>query len=204
METSSADEKKKFYELLEEAAECHSAVRSWARHLASILHSNALLFFLDDSRRMVEVNCLLSKAIQQNTLSEDSFQLLEILQRVIEENKGDLRHDLERGAVNQKISETKQEFSPQKKFFPMFEQYCHKHSERSKHRNATQFHSSLSEDLRMEFDKTWGTPESFYTAYKNRRQQAKKKQQRDSKRPRQFVGLSEETLQRLQKWADDR
>lgn len=205
MESTSVFEgEKDFFELLAKTAVCHSSVRAWALHLHSVILPNAFLFFNDVSPLIVEVNCLLGKAIVQNTLSEDSFLLLEILQRIIEKNKGTLRDYLERFPINQKISETKQEFSPQKKFFPLFEQYCQEHQERSKHGNASAFYSSLSDELRMEIGKTWKTFESFYTAYKNRNQQTRKRQQRLSEREKQFVGLPEEALNRLQQWLEDR
>lgn len=205
MESTSVFEgEKDFFELLEEAAECHSSVRAFATHLRSVILSNACLFFNDEPPLIEDVNCLLSKAIVQNTLSEDSFLLLETLQRIIEKNKERLRHYLERASVNQTISETKQKFSPQKKFFPLFEQYCQKHQERSKHGNARAFYSDLSEELRMEICKTWKTFESFYTAYKNRNQQTRKRQQRHSERVPQIVDLPEEALNRLQQWLEDR
>ena len=198
------EEQKEFRELLEEAACCHPSVSAWANYLHSVVMANAIVFFNDDPNPIVLINCLLSRAIQQNSLSEESFKLLEFIWNVIENAKKPIRHYYERLPVNQHISHTKQNASLQKEFFPQFEQYCAENPSLSKHANARIFYRDLPDEVKARVAKEWSNAESFYTAYKNRNQQAGKRQKRDTEMKKLLDGaqLPEWALNWLQQWFD--
>lgn len=200
------EEQKEFRELLEEAACCHPSVSAWANYLHSVVMANAIVFFNDDPNPIVLINCLLSRAIQQNSLSEESFKFLEIIWKAIENVKEQIWHYYKRRPVNQSISDKKQQASLQKEFFPKFEQYCAEHPSLKKHPNAINYYQELPDDVKARVAKQWKTAESFYTAYKNRNQQAGKRQKHDTEMKKLLdeLQLPEEAVKRLQQWSDDR
>ena len=200
------EKQKEFRELLEKAACCHPSVSAWANYLHSVVTANPIVFFNNDPNLIVRTNGLLSKAIQQNSLSEESFKLLEIIWNVIENAKRPLRRYHERLLVNRKISKTKQDASLQKEFFPQFEQYCAENPSRSKHANARIFYRDLPDEVKARVAKEWPNAESFYTAYKNRNQQAGKRKKRDTEMKKLLdeLQLPEGAVNWLQQWIDKR
>ena len=207
MESNNICEKQReFRELLEKAAGCHPSVSALANYLHSVVTANPIVFFNSDPKPLILINGLLSEAIRQNSLSDGYFKLLEAIWKAIENVKEQIWHYYKRRPVNQSISDTKQQASLQKEFFPKFEQYCAEHPSLKKHPNAINYYQELPDDVKARVAKQWKTAESFYTAYKNRNQQAGKRQKHDTEMKKLLdeLQLPEEAVNWLQQWIDRR
>ena len=205
MESNNICEKQKeFRELLEKAACCHPSVSAWANYLHSVVTTNPIVFFNNDPNLIVRTNGLLSRVIQQNSLSEESFKFLEIIWKAIENAKKPMQHYFERLPVNLRISYKKQNASLQKEFFPQFEQYCAENPSRSKHANARIFYRDLPDEVKARVAKEWPNAESFYTAYRNRKQQKKKSHKGGTELKKWLDESMGDTPDKLSPWLSDR